>query len=255
MTRSQPPPPNPCSPDPLPNPPQPLKTPRTTPLPQSPGASIAHLRNHDRTPPFVRPHPLAVTPITTRRPTPISHTRTLTLPEHTISPIDNPPTTPTTSPSLVRPNTSTATARRSATQRRHHPYSRSTHNSPHAATCHICPDTVHNHHIHIPTRHDPPALFILVNNPAHDSPPFDLDSPTDFHPPILPSSTTNPTAHEPETNPNPNTVGINDHLPDAQYSPSPTIDPSLPFNYPILPIPTTFKFTHSPWQDLDAYAS
>ena len=79
VTRSQPSPPNPCSSDSLPNPPQPLKTPRTTPLPQSPGASIAHLRNHERTPPSPRPHPLAVTPITTHRPTPTSHTRTLTL--------------------------------------------------------------------------------------------------------------------------------------------------------------------------------
>ena len=92
----------------------------------------------------------------------------------------------------------------------------------------------------------------LINNPVHDSPPFDLDSPTDF-PPILPSSTTNPTSHEPEANLNPNTAGINDHPPDAQYSPSPTIDPSLPFDYPILPIPTTFEFTHSPWADLDAF--
>ena len=36
-------------------------------------------------------------------------------------------------------------------------------------------------------------------------------------------------------------------------SPSPTIDPSLPFNYPIHPIPTTFEFAHSPFHDLDTY--
>ena len=87
-----------------------------------------------------------------------------------------------------------------------------------------------------------------------NSPPFNLDSHTDF-PPILPSSSTNnfPTARKPETNPNPNVDRNAGHLPDVLYSPSPTIDPSLSFNYTILPIPTTFEFTHSPWHDLDAY--
>ena len=117
VTRSHPPPPNPCSPDPPPNPPQThsnsLKTPRTTPLPQSPGASIAHLRNHDRTPPLARPHPLAMTPTMTRRPTPIPHTQTLILPQHTINTVDKPPTTPSTTPSLVRSINNTATTRRS----------------------------------------------------------------------------------------------------------------------------------------------
>ena len=117
VTRSHPPPPNPCYPDPPPNPPQShsnsLKTPRTTPLPQSPGASIAHLRNHDRTAPLARPHPLAMTPTMTRRPTPIPHTQTLILPQHTINTVDKPPTTPSTTPSLVRSINNTATTRRS----------------------------------------------------------------------------------------------------------------------------------------------
>ena len=84
--------------------------------------------------------------------------------------------------------------------------------------------------------------------------PFNLDSYTEF-PPILPSSSTNnfPTARKPETNPNPNVDRNAGHLPDVLYSPSPTIDPSLSFNYTIIPIPTTFEFTHSPWHDLDAY--
>ena len=93
VTRSQPIPPNPRSPDPIPNPPRPLKTPRTTPLPQFPGSSIAHLRNQDRTPPLVRPHPPAVTPITTH-PTPNPHTRTLTHPQHTVAQLITPPHPP-----------------------------------------------------------------------------------------------------------------------------------------------------------------
>ena len=271
MTRSQPLPPNPCSPDPrLPNSPRPLKTPRTTPLPQSPGSSIAHLRNQDRTPPLVRPQPPAKTPITVHpiTTTPNPHTRTHIHPKHIASSIDNTPT-PTTSPSLVRPNINRATTKKT-THRRNHPYSRFTHNlnfnSPHASTCHMCPDTT----VTIPPHPDMTPPPFLVSNPIHDSPPFNLDSHSDF-PSILPSSSTTnvpqPTlpnfnifpsiTREPETNRNPNpNVDRNSHPPDVLYSPSPTIDPSLPCNYPILPIPTTctFEFTHShPFLDLDAH--
>ena len=90
VTRSRSIPPNPSSPDPLPNSSRPLKTPKTTPLSQSPGSSIAHLHNQDRTPPLIRPHPPAATPVTTR-PTPNQYTRTHTRPQHTISSIIPPP--------------------------------------------------------------------------------------------------------------------------------------------------------------------
>ena len=185
MTRSQPLPPNPCSPDPrLPNSPRPLKTPRTTPLPQSPGSSIAHLRDQDRTPPLVIQAPPACRDSHHDSSySQSSHPDSYSPTAHCSS-IDNPPT-PTTSPSLVRPNIDPATTRKTTHGRhQHHPYSRCTHNSPHASTCHICPDTS----ITTPSQPDMTPPPFLVNNPIQDPPPFNLDSHTDF-PPILPSST------------------------------------------------------------------
>ena len=190
VTRSQPIPPNPRSPDaPSLIPLDPLKPRGPPPLPQSPGSSIAHLRNQDRTPPLVRPQPPAKTPITVHpiTTTPNPHTRTHIHPKHIASSIDNTPT-PTTSPSLVRPNINRATTKKT-THRRNHPYSRFTHNlnfnSPHASTCHMCPDTT----VTIPPHPDMTPPPFLVSNPIHDSPPFNLDSHSDF-PPIHPSSST-----------------------------------------------------------------
>ena len=183
VTRSQPIPPNPRSPDaPSLIPLDPLKPRGPPPLPQSPGSSIAHLRNQDRTPPLVRPQPPTKTPITVHpiTTTPNPHTRTHIHPQHIASSIDNTPT-PTTSPSRVRPNINRATTKKT-THRRNHPYSRCTHNSPHASTCHICPDTT----VTIPPYPDMTPPPFLVSNPLHDSPPFNLDSHLDFPPIHLP---------------------------------------------------------------------
>ena len=227
MTRSQPLPPNPCSPDPrLPNSPRPLKTPRTTPLPQSPGSSIAHLRDQDRTPPLVIQAPPACRDSHHDSSySQSSHPDSYSPTAHCSS-IDNPPT-PTTSPSLVRPNIDPATTRKTTHGRhQHHPYSRCTHNSPHASTCHICPDTS----ITTPSQPDMTPPPFLVNNPIQDSPPFNLDSHTDF-PPILPSSSTNnsPTAREPGTTLIPMSIEMVTSPMSYTYTPHlpPLIPPSL----------------------------